>query len=200
MLYLIRHGQTDWNLMNKIQGQYDVPLNDTGRGQAINVTDKLSRLNLEYIISSDLSRASETARIIGYKLNIRIDYDARLREYDFGTLTGMTRNMLDPKSEQAFFANPTYFNAESFNDAFVRVGNFLESVDYNKNILVVTHGGVINFILCYLENRDDFQPYMYYQKCLHTKIDNSAILRIKNLESDVSVLKNTRFFKLPKSK
>lgn len=200
MLYLIRHGQTDWNLMNKIQGQYDVPLNDIGRGQAINVTDKLSRLKLEYIISSDLSRASETAQIIGNKLNIRVDYDARLREYDFGILTGMTRNMLDPKSEQAFFANPTYFNAESFNDAFVRVGNFLEYVDFNKNILVVTHGGVINFALCYLEDKDNFQPYMYYHKCLHTKIDNSAILRIKNLESDVSVLKNTRFFKLPKSK
>lgn len=200
MLYLIRHGQTDWNLMNKIQGQYDVPLNDTGRGQAINVTDKLSRLNLEYIISSDLSRASETAQIIGNKLNIRVDYDARLREYDFGILTGMTRNMLDPNSEQAFFANPTYFNAESFDAAFARVKGFLESVDFNKNILVVTHGGVINFVLCYLENKDNFQSYMYYDKCLRIKINNSSILRIRNLESEMSVLKNTRFFALPKTK
>lgn len=200
MLYFIRHGQTDWNLMGKIQGQHDVPLNDTGRAQATNVADKLARFNLEYIISSDLSRASETAQIIGNKLNIRVDYDARLREYDFGILTGMTRNMLDPNSEQAFFANPTYFNAESFDAAFARVKGFLESVGFNKNILVVTHGGVINFVLCYLENKDNFQSYMYYDKCLHIKINNSSILRIKNLESEMSVLKNTRFFALPKTK
>ena len=200
MLYFIRHGQTDWNLMGKIQGQHDVPLNDTGRAQATNVADKLARFNLEYIISSDLSRASETAQIIGNKLNIRVDYDARLREYDFGILTGMTRNMLDPNSEQAFFANPTYFNAESFDAAFARVKGFLESVDFNKNILVVTHGGVINFVLCYLENKDNFQSYMYYDKCLRIKINNSSILRIKNLESEMSVLKNTRFFALPKTK
>ena len=200
MLYLIRHGQTDWNLMNKIQGQYDVPLNDTGRAQATNVSDKLARFNLEYIISSDLSRASETAQIIGNKLNIRVDYDARLREYDFGILTGMTRRMLDPNSERAFFTNPTYFNAEPFDAAFARVKGFLESVDFNKNILVVTHGGVINFVLCYLENKDNFQSYMYYDKCLRIKINNSSILRIKNLESEMSVLKNTRFFALPKTK
>ena len=166
MLYLVRHGQTDWNLNGQIQGQSDIPLNDTGRTQANNVADKLSRFNLEYIISSDLNRAAETAQIIGNKLNIRVEYDARLREYDFGTLTGMTRKRLDPRSIEAFFTNPTYFDAEPFEDAFIRVRDFMESID----------------------------------KCLHTKIDNSAVLRVKNLESDISdltILKNTRFFKLP---
>lgn len=200
MLYLVRHGQTDWNLNGQIQGQSDIPLNDTGRTQANNVADKLSRFNLEYIISSDLNRAAETAQIIGNKLNIRVEYDARLREYDFGTLTGMTRKRLDPRSIEAFFTNPTYFDAEPFEDAFIRVRDFMESIDYDKKILVVTHGGVINFVLCYFEDRNNFQPAAYLNKCLHTKIDNSAVLRVKNLESDISdltILKNTRFFKLP---
>ena len=197
MLYIVRHGQTDWNLNGQIQGQDDIPLNDTGRAQAHNVADKLSRFNLEYIISSDLSRAAETAQIIGNKLNIRVEYDSRLREYNFGVLTGMTRKRLDPCSIEAFFTNPTYFDAEPFADAFARVHEFMESVDYNKNILVVTHGGVINFALCYFEDKNNFQPAAYLNKCLHTKIDNSAILRVKDYKSGMTILKNTRFFKLP---
>ena len=198
MLYIVRHGQTDWNLNGQIQGQDDIPLNDTGRAQAHNVADKLSRFNLEYIISSDLSRAAETAQIIGNKLNIRVEYDSRLREYNFGVLTGMTRKQLDPCSIEAFFTNPTYFDAEPFADAFARVHEFMESVDYNKNILVVTHGGVINFALCYFEDKNNFQPADYLNKCLHAKIDNSAILRVKDYKSGMTILKNTRFFKLPR--
>ena len=209
MLYLVRHGQTDWNLNGQIQGQNDIPLNNTGRTQASDVADRLTRFNLEYIISSDLNRAAETAQIIGNKLNMRVEYDVRLREYDFGILTGMTRRGLDPHSIEAFFTNPTYFHAEPFEDAFIRVRDFMESIDYNKNILVVTHGGVINFVLCYFEDRNNFQPPAYLNKCLYAKIDNSSVLRVKNLESDISdltILKNTRFFKLsqfyklPKSK
>ena len=200
MLYIVRHGQTDWNLNGQIQGQNDIPLNDMGRAQAYNVADKLSRFNLEYIISSDLSRATETANIIGNKLNLRVEYDARLREYNFGILTGMTRRRLDPDSIRAFFTNPVKFDAEPFVDAFARVREFMESVDYNKNILVVTHGGVINFALCYFEDRNNFQPAAYLNKCLHTKIDNSAILRVKDYKSGMAILKNTRFFKLPRSK
>lgn len=200
MLYIVRHGQTDWNLNGQIQGQNDIQLNDTGRAQAHNVADKLLRFNLEYIISSDLSRAAETAQIIGNKLNIRVEYDARLREYNFGILTGMTRKRLDPCSIEAFFTNPTYFDAEPFADAFARVHEFMESVDYNKNILVVTHGGVINFALCYFEDKNNFQPADYLNKCLHTHIDNSAVLRLKDLKSDMTILKNTRFYKLPKSR
>jgi len=200
MLYIVRHGQTDWNLNGQIQGQNDIPLNDTGRVQASDVANKLSRFNLEYIVSSDLSRAAETAQIIGNKLNIRVEYDARLREYDFGILTGMTRQRLDPNSELAFFTNPTYFDAEPFADAFARIREFMESVEYNKNFLVVTHGGVINFALCYLEDKNNFQPAAYLNKCLHAKIDNSAILRVKDYKSGMTILKNTRFYTIPQSR
>ena len=112
----------------------------------------------------------------------------------------MTRKQLDPRSIEAFFTNPTYFDAEPFADAFARVHEFMESVDYNKNILVVTHGGVINFMLCYLESGDNFKSYMFLDKCLHTHIDNSAVLRLKDLKSDMTILKNTRFYKLSRAR
>ena len=188
MLYIVRHGQTDWNNLDKIQGVADVPLNDIGRAQANIAADRLARFNFEYIVSSNLSRATETANIIGNKLNLRVEYDARLREYDFGKLTGMIRRMLDPHEIEAFFTTPTYFGAESFEDAFARSAEFLKS------------GGVINFMLCYLESRDNFKSYMFLDKCLNTHIDNSAVLRIRDLKSDMTILKNTRFYKLPRSK
>lgn len=200
MLYIVRHGQTDWNNLNKIQGVADVPLNDIGRAQANIAADRLARFNFEYIVSSNLSRATETANIIGNKLNLRVEYDARLREYDFGNLTGRNRADISPDTLKSFFTAPTSFGAEQFADAFARAGNFLESIDYDKNTLVVTHGGVINFMLCYLEDKNNFNPYSYLDKCLNTHIDNSAVLRIRNLKSDMTILKNTRFYKLPRSK
>lgn len=200
MLYIIRHGQTNWNLENRIQGQYDIPLNETGRAQAHATAEKLVRFAPEHIISSDLSRAMETAQIVGDRLHITVDYDARLREYDFGSFTGLVRADIEPIVEKTFFVNPTQFGAESMQDAFARVGAFLQDIDYSKNTLVVTHGGVINFALCYLEDKNNFDARSYLDKCLHTKIKNASILRISDLESGMSVLKNTRFFKLPKSR
>lgn len=200
MLYIVRHGQTDWNNLDKIQGVADVPLNDIGRAQANIAADRLARFNFEYIVSSNLSRATETANIIGNKLNLRVEYNARLREYDFGNLTGRNRADISPDTLKSFFTAPTSFGAEQFADAFARAGNFLESVDYDKNTLVVTHGGVINFMLCYLEDKNNFNPYSYLDKCLNTHIDNSAVLRLKDLKSDMTILKNTRFYKLPRSK
>lgn len=200
MLYIVRHGKTDWNNLDKIQGVADVALNDAGRTQATDAAGRLAQFNFEYIVSSPLSRAMETAKIIGNKLNLRVEYDAGLREYDFGNLTGQKRADISPDTLKLFFANPARFGAERFADAFSRVANFMESTDFTRDILVVTHGGVINFALCYLEDKNNFNPYSYLDKCLHTHIDNSAVLRIKDLKSNMTILKNTRFYKLPKSK
>ncbi len=200
MLYIIRHGKTDWNNLNKIQGVADVPLNFRGYSQAYNIAKKIEPFQPTKIISSPLSRALETAKIIGHQLLLHVEYDARLGEYDFGNLTGRNRADISPDTLKSFFADPARFNAEPFAAAFARVGNFLESVDYGKNTLVVTHAGVINLMLCYLEDKNNFNPYSYLDKCLNTHIDNSAVLRIRNLKSNPTILNNTRFYKLSKSR
>ena len=69
MIYLLRHGQTDWNLERKIQGHLDMALNETGRKEALICLDKIVSLNIDNIISSDLVRAKETAQIINEKLH-----------------------------------------------------------------------------------------------------------------------------------
>ena len=89
MLYMVRHGQTDWNLEHKIQGTYDIGLNAAGRAQVALTAEKLKRFNLGKIVSSDLRRAVQTAEIMGNMLNITVEYDARLREYNFGQLSGL---------------------------------------------------------------------------------------------------------------
>ena len=86
MLYIMRHGETDWNLADKLQGQEDIPLNVNGRRQAAIAVARVIPLGITRIISSDLSRAKETAEIIAKQLNLTVEYDSRLREWNFGTM------------------------------------------------------------------------------------------------------------------
>lgn len=86
--FIFRHGETDWNAEGRLQGQADIPLNTRGREQARSLGPALHALDLEWILSSDLNRALETARIaIGSK--IRIATSADLREAHFGEAEGL---------------------------------------------------------------------------------------------------------------
>ena len=64
MIFLVRHGQTDWNIEHKTQGQLDIPLNNEGRREAQMCAERLKSLQINQMIASDLSRAAETAKII----------------------------------------------------------------------------------------------------------------------------------------
>lgn len=86
-----RHGQTDFNVEGRFQGQSDVPLNDTGRAQAAEAARRLAEFAPEHIVSSDLSRAAETADILASLVGLASSRDARLREAAFGEWEGSTR-------------------------------------------------------------------------------------------------------------
>ncbi|MDR7086529.1 putative phosphoglycerate mutase [Aeromicrobium panaciterrae] len=87
---LWRHGRTEWNVAGRVQGQSDVPLDDVGRQQAREAAARLAGLNPYRIVSSDLSRASETAQILGEVASKEVEFDPRLREMDFGAREGLT--------------------------------------------------------------------------------------------------------------
>ena len=70
LLYLVRHGETDWNLQRRIQGSTDIPLNNTGRQQASRTGRLLARRHWDAVITSPLSRAAETAQIIAVELDL----------------------------------------------------------------------------------------------------------------------------------
>jgi len=89
-LLLVRHGETDWNADGRLQGQTDRPLSDFGRRQARQLADELAGEELEAIYASDLSRARETAEIIGDRLGLATVLDPDLREKDWGTWEGLS--------------------------------------------------------------------------------------------------------------
>src|SRR5262245_53202123 len=93
VFYIIRHGETDWNLSGRWQGHADVPLNALGRAQAQRLAERLRRedTRLDSIYSSDLLRAWETALIIGDALGVAPRPLPALREIDVGAWSGLTR-------------------------------------------------------------------------------------------------------------
>lgn len=88
-LILIRHGETDWNVQGRYQGQADVPLNARGRQQAARVAESLANSGISAIYASDLRRARETAEALARVTGLEVCYDSRLREVDQGEWEGM---------------------------------------------------------------------------------------------------------------
>lgn len=89
-LLLLRHGQTAWNLTQRIQGQTDVPLDDTGLLQAEKVAPVIAALRPSFVRSSDLSRARVTAEKVAEAAGLEVEVDPRLREFDLGQRAGTT--------------------------------------------------------------------------------------------------------------
>ena len=89
-LLLVRHGETDWNADGRLQGHTDRPLSEFGRRQARQLAQELADENLDAIYASDLSRARETAEIVGKRLELAVVLDPALREKDWGSWEGLT--------------------------------------------------------------------------------------------------------------
>jgi probable phosphoglycerate mutase len=106
LLYVARHGETDWNAQVRWQGHTDVPLNETGRAQARALAQALRPSGpLAGVVASDLSRAHETARIVAAELGLEVAYvDPGLRERAFGVFEGLTREECETLHAEAWGA------------------------------------------------------------------------------------------------
>src|SRR3954454_24984017 len=94
-IVLVRHGETKWNVEQRIQGQGDSPLTETGIEQARLIGRRLAREHFDRLIASDLGRALQTAAEIGQLTGHAVDPDARLRERHFGEGEGLTYTDID---------------------------------------------------------------------------------------------------------
>jgi probable phosphoglycerate mutase len=151
LLYLTRHGETDWNAAGRWQGHTDVPINANGRAQALAVADTLRRAGIGAVASSDLSRAHETARIVAESLGVAVSYlDADLRERAFGVFEGLTREECERLYPQAWKAwreerrVPDGAEAEHLlaGRATAAIARAAERIARDGSpVLVVTHGG-----------------------------------------------------------
>ncbi len=155
-LYMIRHGETDWNKTRQLQGKSDIPLNDFGRKLAAETAEALKDVPFHLVITSPLSRARETALIIKGDREIPVIEDARIEEMSFGEYEGLCCkgegfNIPDEEFHR-FFDDPVHYeppaHGESFLEFCSRVERFLDelfrSEDYqDSTILLVVHGAVL---------------------------------------------------------
>lgn len=185
MIYLIRHGQTDWNLEKKTQGHTDISLNENGKEQAKLVSRIISNYKIDKIYSSDLLRAKETAEIINENFGLNIILDNRLREINYGDLEGVPRPTLSQDVWDVFNNNPEKLNAEPIINVFNRIKNFFDELDYDKNIIIVTHGGALRTIMYYINNKDNFDKKIYDEKYRDTKINNGAFFECDLLNNSI---------------
>lgn len=166
--YFVRHGETDWNSLGKIQGQTDIPLNENGRAQARALASRLAGLGIEHIYSSPLLRAKETANIINEKVGVeRIVVNLLIKEVSFGDLEGKVYEEFTDEFKRLFDAIirngdndlktlcVSFPNGECFHEVFGRFQKFMQSIpDDEDNVLIVSHGAFIKASLVkYLTER-----------------------------------------------
>nr|WP_259545563.1 histidine phosphatase family protein [Heyndrickxia oleronia] len=147
---LIRHGITDWNKLGKAQGVSDISLNDLGKIQAKKLGQRLSQdEDWDMLITSDLLRAVETARIIGNIINRPISStDERIREINCGMIEGTTEEERINKWGRNW--RNLELGIENFENVATRGLDFLEDIECfykNKRVLAVSHGALIGLTL-----------------------------------------------------
>lgn len=154
-IYSTRHGQTDFNKRDVILGTTDIELNETGLFQAEKLAEKVARLDVDIIIASPMMRAMKTAQFVAEKNGLEIIIDNRLREWNYGEYEGK------PRVTEGFAGNKKNFGVkmgktgESLLQLAQRVYSALDDIikNYNqKNVLVVSHGGVCRVIETYFHD------------------------------------------------
>ena len=185
LLYLIRHGETDWNKSRRLQGQTDIPLNDFGRHLALETAPALKDIPFDLAFTSPLSRAYETAELVLGDRNIPIIKDERIKEMCFGSYEGLKckgpdMEIPDPEFDN-FFHAPDKYHAPSDGESFLefsdRLRNFLDDLLHNedykeKTILISTHGAALCGILRLIKGYglSDFWGSGVHKNCALTKI------------------------------
>jgi probable phosphoglycerate mutase len=133
-LLLVRHGETDWNAAGRLQGHTDRPLSDYGREQARRLAEELAGEEFDAIYASDLARASETAEIVGARLEHPVLLDPDLREKNWGTWEGLT-------STERLDVELVGESAEQHQKRMLAALGRIAAKHPDGRVLVVTHGG-----------------------------------------------------------
>ncbi|MGE0615597.1 MAG: histidine phosphatase family protein [Bacteriovoracia bacterium] len=164
-IFIFRHGETDWNREERFQGHTDIPLNDTGRAQALRLIGPLRQRGIEAILSSDLSRARETAEIVAQALGIPVHVHAGLREAHLGVAQGLTRQEIERqlgreiadrwRSNQVTDADVSYPGGEAAAVVLSRSRDAIREFARThpcQRFGVASHGGVIRRLMHSLLN------------------------------------------------
>ena len=176
-LYLIRHGETDYNNEMRFQGQIDIPLNRKGIEQAEKVAEFLKDIPLLAIYTSTLQRARTTAEIIGKAKGIKPQETDALREMSFGIWENMNSSNIRKKYAKEwkdFFASPastTIPKGESMSDVQKRAYPVVQQIldeHPEGDVAFVAHGGIIRVLICTMLGLD-------LNRAWHLHVGNASI-------------------------
>lgn len=156
-IVLWRHGRTEWNELGRVQGQTDIPLDDTGRAQAREAAARLASLDPCWIVSSDLSRATQTAAALAAVTGLEVEVDVRLREMAFGIREGLTSAQAlgrHPEQMRRFADDPSLVlaGAESYAQVGERVAAAIDEAAARVPVgctgVLVAHGAALRVGIC----------------------------------------------------
>lgn len=202
--YLVRHGQTVWNTLGQTQGHGNSPLTELGISQAMDIAEALKEYNIDYIYSSDLGRAVETANIIGKILGLEVETTDAIREMGFGLWEGMTIEAIKEKYADDYEEwrnhpeNTMIKGGESLGMVRERTEKLIDYLNdkyEGKNILLVSHAIVVKVMLLSFLGTDMKNIYRIRQ-------DNTAlnIITYGNLGPCVIKMNDTTHIKCDKNK
>jgi probable phosphoglycerate mutase len=179
-LYILRHGETDWNKAKKVQGSVDIPLNGFGRQLAKGTAKGFGNIHFDLAYTSPLLRAKETAEIILEGRETPLHIDKRLEEINFGIYEGMLCDSESNSEEfwafDKLFTKPDEYipvEGETLESLSRRTGDFLEELQekfkgQDKQILIATHGATLNALLNHVKGNHEianFWPGSVFPNC-----------------------------------
>lgn len=177
-VYIVRHGETVWNVDGKMQGGVDIELNENGRALAAELGQNLREVHFDRIYSSPLTRAYETACLIRGDRPIPIIRDDRLREIGFGILEGshFSEWLEEDCPYRFFFIEPGRYvppgGGESLEQVCSRAKEFLQQVvepawEATERIMIVAHGTLNKGLMCHIEGHgtDSFWGKRLQKNC-----------------------------------
>lgn len=169
MLAFMRHGETDWNRAQRFQGRTDIPLNDTGRRQAREAAERMAQAGepWDLVVTSPLSRARETGRIVADALGIELGgTDDGLIERSFGTTEGApTVELSTPEHDELMRAAEP---EEEVWDRAIRATERIAREHSGRNVLLVAHGSLIRITLS------------HWMREAHPRIANTEVLLLED--------------------
>jgi len=158
-VFLVRHGESEWNAEGRLQGQTpNIPLTALGKRQANQAAIQLTNSGSQFVLSSDLLRAAETAEIIAHSLSVPLRLESDLREQSLGVFEGRMALEVRRETDDENWTDPSWrpSGGESLQDVYLRLERLFSELSHeqpNGRVVVVTHGDTARIALALLQGK-----------------------------------------------
>lgn len=199
IIYLTRHGETEWNIEKRLQGRGDSPLTENGIQRAKELRDRIKNIDIDVIYSSPIKRALNTANILRGNKNIDIVTDDSLMEMCFGDYEGKKIDIIQKENPNwdiklimqgnVEICAPNGENLKEVRERISKLMNKIIAENIGKSILIVTHGITLKALMYYFKDEDVNSEVMGQATLTKINIDekNNFYIEFKNDDSHFSI-------------